>query len=297
VLHHLRKRALEAIEPATPDVSLGLFEWSAPDDAAIDDRAAWAMANPSLGYTITEAAIENALETDDEDVFRTEVLCQWVEGVTTPLIPLDQWDQLADPESELLNPVYFGVDINPTRTWSGITAVGKSLTGRRHVEPIDQGAGTDWLVSRLVSLTKRHRGSKPVLDPAISGALIPALNKAGVDFETVTGTEYIQACGAFYDGVTAAELVHLGDSDLDDAVEAARAKRVGERFKWTHAGGDGEIVLLVAGTLANWVAMRDAENDYDLLDSVLGPDDEDLDDELDEDDEDDEDLDDFDEDD
>jgi hypothetical protein len=133
-------------------------------------------------------------------------------------------------------------------------------------------------VSRLVSLTKRHRGSKPVLDPAISGALIPALNKAGVDFETVTGTEYIQACGAFYDGVTAGELVHLGDSDLDDAVEAARAKRVGERFKWTHAGGDGEIVLLVAGTLANWVAMRDAENDYDLLDSVLGPDDEDPDD-------------------
>lgn len=269
VLHHLRKRAIAAIDQGRDDVSLGLFEWSAPDDAELDDRQAWAMANPSLGYTITEAAIENALETDDEEVFKTEVLCQWVEGVTTPLIPLDEWAALEDLDSTLLDPVYFGVDINPTRTRAGITAVGKSDTGRRHVEPIDIGDGTDWLLSRLVSLCKRHPESKPVLDPAISGSLIPGLTKAGIDFEAVTGAEYIQACGAFYDAVGAGELVHLGDSDLDDAVEAARAKKVGERFKWTHAGGEGDVVLLVAATLAHWVALRDAENDYDVLDSIL----------------------------
>ncbi len=43
-----------------------------------DARAAWAQANPALGHRMPEQAVVSALETDPEDVFRTEVLCQWM---------------------------------------------------------------------------------------------------------------------------------------------------------------------------------------------------------------------------
>jgi len=76
------------------DDSLGIFEWSALPGCDIHDRTAWAQANPSLGHTITERAIRSAAATDPDDVFRTEVLCQWV-------------DRMADSPDEL----------NPT-TWA-----------------------------------------------------------------------------------------------------------------------------------------------------------------------------------
>src|SRR5262249_52237992 len=75
VLNTLRAAALVD----NPDPGMGLFEWSAPDGCAIDDRAAWAQANPSLGHgTITEAALRLAMQTDTAEVFRTECLCQHV---------------------------------------------------------------------------------------------------------------------------------------------------------------------------------------------------------------------------
>ena len=74
VLASLREKALASA--ADRNTTLGIFEWSAPDDCALNDRAAWAQANPALGHRMSEQAIASALEVDPEDVFRTEVLCQ-----------------------------------------------------------------------------------------------------------------------------------------------------------------------------------------------------------------------------
>jgi phage terminase large subunit-like protein len=72
VLNELQKQARAAAENPELDPTLGLFEWSAPDDVKCTcgkpdamhepdcrllDRAAWAAANPSLGYTVTEEAL------------------------------------------------------------------------------------------------------------------------------------------------------------------------------------------------------------------------------------------------
>src|SRR5690606_6825515 len=57
VLNSLRSAGLAFIDSGEGADSLGLFEWSAPDDAEIDDRAGWAAANPALGVTITEQTL------------------------------------------------------------------------------------------------------------------------------------------------------------------------------------------------------------------------------------------------
>jgi phage terminase large subunit-like protein len=58
VLNDLRAEALARTDP-----TLGLFEWSAPDGCAIDDRQGWAQANPALGYAVTEQKLMSALRT------------------------------------------------------------------------------------------------------------------------------------------------------------------------------------------------------------------------------------------
>ncbi len=67
-----------------PPKSFGFYEYSAPQYCKITDRAAWALANPSLGYTITEEAIEEAIATSPIENTRTETLCQWIDSLSSP---------------------------------------------------------------------------------------------------------------------------------------------------------------------------------------------------------------------
>jgi len=75
-LNELRERCL-----AHPPESLGYYEYSAPQFAALDDRKAWALANPALGILVTEASILEALTTQTTEQFRTETLCQWIDSL------------------------------------------------------------------------------------------------------------------------------------------------------------------------------------------------------------------------
>jgi hypothetical protein len=69
-LNELHERCL-----SHPPESLGYYEYSAPAFAALDDRKAWALANPALGILVTEASILEALTTQTTEQFRTETLC------------------------------------------------------------------------------------------------------------------------------------------------------------------------------------------------------------------------------
>jgi phage terminase large subunit-like protein len=80
VLNDLRERAL-----SYPSPTLGWYEYSAPPHCKVDDRNAWAMANPSLGKLIDEETLEEAVATNPINNTRTEMLCQWVDSMTSPI--------------------------------------------------------------------------------------------------------------------------------------------------------------------------------------------------------------------
>ena len=87
VLRQLREQAIAKINGTeandyggdVDDSALGLFEWSAPDGAALDDIEARAQANPALGYgQLTERALESNRQTFPESKYRSECLCQHI---------------------------------------------------------------------------------------------------------------------------------------------------------------------------------------------------------------------------
>jgi phage terminase large subunit-like protein len=117
VLKSLRTKALAAA--ADPATTLGIFEWSAPDGCSLSDTGGWVAANPALGHRTSPAAILSALETDPEDVFRTEVLCQWV-ATLDAAIEASTWSTLADTSAERGTRPSFGVAVAPDRSWAAV---------------------------------------------------------------------------------------------------------------------------------------------------------------------------------
>ena len=290
VLNDLHAKALAAL--AKPAGTLGLFEWSAPEDVKCTcgrpeehmldcrlwDRQAWAQANPALGYTITEDALASALSTDPETVFRTECLCQHVPDMNPDwsVIPRAAWVGLvaAPPAQRELQPVAFGVDTAPDRSSSAVAVAGR-VGGRIHVEVAEHHPGTGWVVPWLVDKVTQWDPVAVVVDPAgPAGSLIPDLEAQGVVVVKVTARDLAQACGAFYDAVVPAEpdlepgLQHVGQADLDAAVAGAVRRELGDAWAWSRRTASVDISPLVAATLAAWGHTKFAPGDYDVAASL-----------------------------
>jgi len=97
------------------------FEWSAPDDAAIEDPATWRLAMPALGTLIDEATVAADHAAMDEGEFARAYLNRWSPG-GTPVFDLASWVACLDVSSASITPPAFGVDVAPDRAHASIAA-------------------------------------------------------------------------------------------------------------------------------------------------------------------------------
>jgi hypothetical protein len=264
------------------DDTLGLFEWSAPEDVKctcareenkphaancrLRDREAWAMANPSLGYTVTEEALSSALATDPTNVFRTECLCQHVPKlVDDRVIPAEVWRGLVDAESLRGDDLVFAVDTEPNRGHSSIGVYSLRDDGVGHVELIDYRPGTGWVVARLVELKAKHRPMAIALDAkGPAGSLLPDLEAAGItvpedpdlprrgDLAVPYASDVAAACGQFLDAIAARAFRHIDQTELNLAVDGAQTRNLSDAQAWARRTATADISPLVAVTLARW---------------------------------------------
>jgi hypothetical protein len=310
VLNALRAKALATIRDPHSDPSLGIFEWSAPDDVCctcsrtpdtlhaadcrLRDRKAWAQANPALGYTITEEAIESALGTDPESVFRTEVLCQRVPDLTEGIITAAQWGKLHDPDSQRSGDVALGADVSPLRDYAAISVYGLRGDELGHGQLVDYRPGTDWLVGRLAEW-------KDALDPVAIGmgrgtyqSLKEDLTEVGIevpepcqaakcadplhpnepargDLAVTTATSMAAACGQMIDAVRQETLRVVPSDDLDDSAVGARTRMSGDTIAWAPKDSRSVIAPIVSLTVARWAYETRAhlvlDANYDVLSS------------------------------
>lgn len=262
VLHGLRVRGAGGSSPG-----LCYLEWSAPDNAADDDPAAWAQANPALGIRIRPEHVRLELEglreagEDGLREFRRERLGIWEDETALAVIDAATWAGLTDRDSTIDGRAAFAVDVTPDHAWSSIAAAGGRRDGKAHVEVVDHRPGTRWVVPYLQRLVETWRPYTVVLDPAgPAGALIPDLDTAKVPYTLTTARDVGQACGAFYTAATQDQLRHLGvgaddQPELAAAVAGAVKRTLGEAWAWDRKktnGSNAVISPLVATTLALW---------------------------------------------
>ncbi len=247
VLSSLRDKALAAGADRTS--TLGLFEWSAPDGCALDDRQAWAAANPALGHRMTEQAIAAALEVDPEPVFRTEVLCQWVEAVE-PAINPRVWDALADPAAPRGTDPVFALDVAPDHSTASLAVAWTWRDGAVQVMLAEHAPGVEWVVDRVASVLSAWGGRLIVEQTGTAGFLLPALERARVTLDRQPRRFYADACSALDAAVTARRVRHGSQPELTAAVAAARWSASGDAGQRVLSRKDPRVSALVAAALA-----------------------------------------------
>jgi len=269
VLAHLYQQGLKDIESGNADTSLGLFDWGAEPGCALDDPSAWAQANPALGYRVSEDAIRAAMETDPPHVFRTEVLCQWVDVARASVFEAEVWESALDVDSTLGDPVCFAVDVAADRSHACIAVAGLRPDGNKHVEVVDYRRGTGWVVDRLRELVDKWRPSAVVVDAAgPAGSLLADIDSARIEVTLTTARDMAQACGGLFDAVTAGHVFHRGQPELTEAALAARRRPLGDAWAWARKSAtDADISPLVAVTLAHW-ASRSVQSSFP---SIIDP--------------------------
>ena len=253
------------------DTTMGLFEWSAPDDCGIWDRDGWAQANPSMGYEdehgiayVTEEMLASkaalvgvgGAEGVPEHVFRTENLCQWVTVDAESPFGAGVWESRHDPESTIAkgSPLMMSVDVSANREMSYFAVAGWREDGRAHVEVITQRAGTEWVVPTLVEKFAGIGAESIVVQGkgAPASALIEHLLAAGLPVMECAGSDLGAATGAFYDAVRNGNVFHLSQPVLDAAAATAVTKQLGDVFVFNRSKSPMDVAPLIAAEQAYW---------------------------------------------
>lgn len=253
------------------DTSLGIFEWSAPEGAPIDDVEALAQANPAMNreangriLVTSEALLAKAAKvgTTDEDgipehKFRTEVMCQFVTVSAEPTFPPEQVEACTDPSSEIVedSDLVYAVDVSADRKTGWVGVAGWRDDERVHLEVIAKRAGTHWIKDFLTSLAKpgpvviQGRGA-----PASS--LISWLRQEGVNVQRCEGSELTNALSQLDDALAEGTVRFRPQDALMLAMRDTLRRRTGEVALLDRTESPVDASPLAAVMLARWGLMN-----------------------------------------
>ncbi len=226
VLNNLREKCL-----TYPPDSLGFYEYSAPQYCRIDDRKAWALANPAMGHTVSEEALLEAMSTSSIESWRTESLMQWIDSLQSPW-PHGAFEDCSDPTLEMSpGPLtIFGFDVAPNRRTASLVA-GQLLPDGR----IGMGLLQSWHSDIAVDEQKiavdvklwadKYFPRMICFDKYTTATIAQRLQMSGCATVDCSGTIFYQACSDFLDALVNRRLVHSGQETLIQQMNNCAAKQ------------------------------------------------------------------------
>lgn len=225
VLNNLREKCL-----SHPPESLGFYEYSAPEFAAVTDRKGWALANPSLGTLITEESIEESLAVNTIEDFRTESLCQWISSLASPW-PHGSIEDTADKTLQLSpGPLtVMAFDVSPSRRDASlvlgqITPSGK--IGVAVLETFYSQVSVDEL--QVAAAIKKwcdiYFPRVVCYDKYTTQSIATRLERSGVAVRDISGQQFYQACGEMHEAMSNKRMVHSGQDILINHLTNCAAK-------------------------------------------------------------------------
>lgn len=206
--------------------------------ALVNDRMAWAYANPALGIRVVEKTVLAEMSRMSPRSFARERLNMWpkpVENNSRPYEP-EPWSRLAldepDPEWPL---AAVGLDMNPERTKVTILMAYWAPDDRVHLEVAADAPFNESGTSALVEwVWKRCKRRIPVVMDAFSPirSIEPALQARGVTLRVLGGGEWAQACMGFADAIKEQAISHYDQVQLTESVTGAVKEPMGKGGAW-----------------------------------------------------------------
>ena len=249
VLNTVRENAL-----SYPAKSLGYYEYSAPQHCKIHDKKAWAMANPALGYTITEQTLAEAVATNSIEATRTEMLCQWIDSLQSPWV---YGSIEACSQSDLVLPVgsqtVLAFDVAPTKRSGALVAAqvlpdGKIGAGLMQLWSSEVAIDEIKMASDINDWAMKYRPMKILYDKYATQSIAQRLEQSGHRVEDCSGQSFYQACSDLSDALANLRLVHSGQPDLVAHLNncAAKTNDAGWRIIRRKSAGDVTAAISLA---------------------------------------------------
>jgi hypothetical protein len=179
------------------------------------------------------------------------------EPVAGPVaIPAAAWHDRSGADGRPDGPVAFALSAAwPDAEVGSIAIVGRHR-GEVYAQVVEHRPGTSWMPERMRELAEKHKPLAVVLDdkdPAAceKTALTASLAEIGLELTSLSTTEATQAFGMLIAAVMgdAPYLRHYDQAELNDAVESAYKREVGDAHTWTRKGPN-DISPIVAVTHA-----------------------------------------------
>ena len=266
LLHKFRDRGLAASQGA--EDSIGWFEWSAEPGADITDKNAWYQSNPSLGHTVHEDNIKDSLS-DREDIFRTEILCQFV-SMINPVISEAEWKKCKAelPQLNVENDTWMAIDLSPDRKHGSLVA-GQRLYGDRFMVTLlhtwfnPVALDDKEMANDIAYWVRKFPVNAVAYSKSTASAVAARLAPAGIPIHEITGSEYQQSCDEFVSAVTSMRLAHADQEELTKQVLSAVKFNRGDGGWVMGRKASGIICGAVASAMVTHFATR-AESEVDI---------------------------------
>jgi hypothetical protein len=241
-------RKIEAGRTSIADnlgTGIAYFEWSADEEADIDDPDTWWSCMPALGITINENVVRHARQTMSEGDFRRAMLNQRTAS-DERVIPTNVWQNACRDDVAPEGVIRFGVDVNPERSASCIVAADDQ--GR--AELIDFRPGVGWVVERIVDVAQRWNGQVAIDMYGPAGSLADEIESHGIVVHRYSTREMAYACAGIFDALVDNKVQIRRNNTLDEAAASARRRVTGDSWIWARRDGESDVSPIVALTLA-----------------------------------------------
>lgn len=246
------------------DPSFFMAWWAAADDAAIDDPAAWAEANPGLGDILdadelASAAAKAKAGGFTESEFRIKRMNAWVASSTAAL-PTGVFEQLADPAHQLPDAPRWVVFFDGSFNHDCTALVAASIEAEPHLEvvacwerPADD---PQWQVpmgevdAAVAAVCRDREVVELACDPFRWQAKMDEWQASGLPvarYPTTSASRMVPAWAGFYDAALGRRFTHDGDPRLLRHARntALKVDRLGPRPVKEHRGSPRSIDLLI----------------------------------------------------
>jgi len=265
VLNLLKERGMAAAAGAVDDI--GYFEWSSPTEVLSIENAAYA--NPGLGITIHPDNIK-AVFNDPIEVVMTEVLCRWVQTISS-VVGSAEWNDCLDEEIDL-DPeklTWMAIDCSPDRRFAALVAAQKLGDEKFIVKLLHTWENSVQLDDReIANDAAKYCREYPIeyllYSRRTSGAVAARMQPAGIPIYDMD-PNYPQSCDEMLGAINSGRLKHRGQSELTTQMLSAVQLRRGDGG-WVlgRRASQSAIPACVATALVSHFATR-PETEIDIL--------------------------------
>jgi phage terminase large subunit-like protein len=265
VLNLLKERGMAAAAGAVDDI--GYFEWSSPTEVLSIENAAFA--NPGLGITIHPDNIK-AVFNDPIEVVMTEVLCRWVQTISS-VVGSAEWNECLDEDIDL-DPeklTWMAIDCSPDRRFAALVAAQKLGDEKFIVKLLHTWENSVQLDDReIANDAAKYCREYPIehllYSRRTSGAVAARMQPAGIPIYDMD-SDYPQSCDEMLGAINSGRLKHRGQSELTTQMLSAVQLRRGDGG-WVlgRRASQSAIPACVATALVSHFATR-PETEIDIL--------------------------------